>query len=185
MAFTPKDWRNATASTGGGDESTPLNAAALEDMETRLSGYSDTAVAAWRSAGRRAQRQGLRRRGQRRRPMTRRRFSCRSTLRARVGGICHSHRHLSVQRSVGYKITDTLTTRACWRWRSGGVSAVDVRTASSTRSPGTAAATRLRFTALRLDMTLVRLALIKRLTIGAQRASTLGQSGIFATIFDR
>ena len=44
MAFTPKDWRNATASTGGGDVSTPLNAAALEDMETRLSGYSETAA---------------------------------------------------------------------------------------------------------------------------------------------
>ncbi len=50
MAFTPKDWRNATASTGGGDESTPLTAAALEDMETRLSGYSDTAITAWASA---------------------------------------------------------------------------------------------------------------------------------------
>ncbi len=44
MPFTPKDWRNANTVTGGGDTSTPLDAAALEDMETRLSAYTDTRV---------------------------------------------------------------------------------------------------------------------------------------------
>jgi len=39
MAFEVKDWRNADSATGGGDESTPLSAAALEDMEQRLSDY--------------------------------------------------------------------------------------------------------------------------------------------------
>ncbi len=42
MAFTPKDWRDADSSTGGGDESTPLNAVALEDLEIRLSDYTDS-----------------------------------------------------------------------------------------------------------------------------------------------
>jgi hypothetical protein len=42
MPFTPKDWRDATGHDGGGDTSTPLTAAALEDMETRLSNYSDS-----------------------------------------------------------------------------------------------------------------------------------------------
>jgi hypothetical protein len=36
MPFTPKDWRDSP------DETTPLSAAALEDMETRLAAYSDT-----------------------------------------------------------------------------------------------------------------------------------------------
>lgn len=44
MAFSVKDWRNANAVGGGGDTSTPLDAPALEDMETRLSGYTDTRV---------------------------------------------------------------------------------------------------------------------------------------------
>lgn len=35
MAFTPKDWKDSP------DTSTPLEAAALEDLETRLSDYSD------------------------------------------------------------------------------------------------------------------------------------------------
>ena len=43
MAFTPKDWRDATASTGGGDETTPLTAAAIEDLETRVTDYADSA----------------------------------------------------------------------------------------------------------------------------------------------
>jgi hypothetical protein len=36
MPFTPKDWRDYP------DTTTPINAAALEDMETRLSGYTDS-----------------------------------------------------------------------------------------------------------------------------------------------
>jgi hypothetical protein len=44
MPFTPKDWRDATGHDGGGDTTTPLTAAALEDMETRLSAYSDSLV---------------------------------------------------------------------------------------------------------------------------------------------
>jgi hypothetical protein len=36
MAYTPKDWRDAP------DTSTPITAAALEDMETRLAAYSDS-----------------------------------------------------------------------------------------------------------------------------------------------
>lgn len=36
MAFTTKDWKDAP------NASTPISAAALEDMETRLSNYSDT-----------------------------------------------------------------------------------------------------------------------------------------------
>jgi hypothetical protein len=35
--FSYKDWRNATAHDGGGDTSTPLSAAAFEDLETRVS----------------------------------------------------------------------------------------------------------------------------------------------------
>jgi hypothetical protein len=35
MAFTPKDWRDLP------DTSTPLSAVAIEDVETRLSGYTD------------------------------------------------------------------------------------------------------------------------------------------------
>lgn len=42
MVFVPKDWRNATTASGGGDTTTPLNAAALEDLETRVSDYADT-----------------------------------------------------------------------------------------------------------------------------------------------
>ena len=38
MPFSVKDWRDSP------DTTTPLNAAALEDMETRLSGYSDDVV---------------------------------------------------------------------------------------------------------------------------------------------
>jgi len=44
MAFTPKDWRDATTYAGGGDISTPLTAASLEDMETRLAAYADSLV---------------------------------------------------------------------------------------------------------------------------------------------
>ncbi len=44
MAFTPKDWKDATGHDGGGDTSTPLTAAALEDLETRLAAYADTLV---------------------------------------------------------------------------------------------------------------------------------------------
>lgn len=40
MAFTPKDWQDSPTAT------TPISAAALEDMETRLSAYTDAAVAA-------------------------------------------------------------------------------------------------------------------------------------------
>lgn len=36
MAFTPKDWRDDP------DHSTPINAVALEDMETRLGAYADS-----------------------------------------------------------------------------------------------------------------------------------------------
>lgn len=39
MSFTIKDWQNSPAAT------TPLSAEALEDMETRLSNYSDSAAA--------------------------------------------------------------------------------------------------------------------------------------------
>jgi hypothetical protein len=42
MPFTPKDWRDATGHDGGGDTSTPLTAAALEDLETRLAAYTDS-----------------------------------------------------------------------------------------------------------------------------------------------
>ena len=35
MAFTPKDWKDSP------DASTPITAVALEDLETRLSDYSD------------------------------------------------------------------------------------------------------------------------------------------------
>jgi hypothetical protein len=45
MPFTPKDWRDATGHDGGGDTTTPLTAAALEDLETRLAAYADTLVA--------------------------------------------------------------------------------------------------------------------------------------------
>lgn len=38
MAFPVKDWKNLP------DESTPINATAIEDLETRLSGYTDTRV---------------------------------------------------------------------------------------------------------------------------------------------
>ena len=43
MPFTPKDWRDHP------DVTTPLSAAAMEDLETRLSGYTDSATApvAW------------------------------------------------------------------------------------------------------------------------------------------
>ena len=44
MAFTPKDWRDATTYAGGGDTSTPLTAASLEDLETRVTDYADTLV---------------------------------------------------------------------------------------------------------------------------------------------
>jgi hypothetical protein len=40
MAFTPKDWKDLPEVT------TPLSAAALEDMETRLAAYTDTVMAA-------------------------------------------------------------------------------------------------------------------------------------------
>lgn len=40
MPFTPKDWKNYP------DTSTPINEAALEDMERRLSAYTDATVAA-------------------------------------------------------------------------------------------------------------------------------------------
>lgn len=39
MAFTIKDWQNLPSTT------TPISAEALEDMETRLSAYSDTITA--------------------------------------------------------------------------------------------------------------------------------------------
>lgn len=39
MPFTPKDWRNLP------ETSTPITAEALEDLETRVSGYADTRVA--------------------------------------------------------------------------------------------------------------------------------------------
>lgn len=39
MAFTPKDWKDAP------DGSTPLSASALENMETRLSAYTDSEIA--------------------------------------------------------------------------------------------------------------------------------------------
>jgi hypothetical protein len=41
MPFTEKDWRNATAHDGGGDTSTPLSAVALEDLEARVTDYTD------------------------------------------------------------------------------------------------------------------------------------------------
>jgi hypothetical protein len=41
MTFTAKDWRNATAHDGGGDTSTPLSAVAIEDLETRVTDYTD------------------------------------------------------------------------------------------------------------------------------------------------
>ena len=40
MSFTVKDWRNADTYAGGGDESTPLSAEALEDLEERVTDYS-------------------------------------------------------------------------------------------------------------------------------------------------
>jgi hypothetical protein len=40
MPFTPKDWHDLP------DVTTPLSAAAMEDIETRLSGYTDTQLAA-------------------------------------------------------------------------------------------------------------------------------------------
>ena len=40
MAFTPKDWQDAPSTA------TPLSAAALEDLETRVSGYADSIVKA-------------------------------------------------------------------------------------------------------------------------------------------
>lgn len=43
MGFTEKDWRNATTHAGGGDESTPISAVALEDLETRVTDYADLA----------------------------------------------------------------------------------------------------------------------------------------------
>jgi hypothetical protein len=43
MAYTVKDWRNEP------DHSTPINAPALEDMETRLSAYTDGQVSALNS----------------------------------------------------------------------------------------------------------------------------------------
>jgi hypothetical protein len=46
MPFTPKDWKDAAGHDGGGDTSTPLTAAALEDMEDRLSDYTDSAITA-------------------------------------------------------------------------------------------------------------------------------------------
>ncbi len=47
--FTAKDWRNATAHDGGGDTSTPLSAVAIEDLETRVTDFSD--LLAGRPAG--------------------------------------------------------------------------------------------------------------------------------------
>jgi hypothetical protein len=44
LQFTPKDWRNATTHAGGGDTSTPLSAVAIEDLETRVTDYTDTRV---------------------------------------------------------------------------------------------------------------------------------------------
>jgi hypothetical protein len=41
VPFTPKDWRNAAAHDGGGDTSTPLSAAGIEDLEVRVTDYSD------------------------------------------------------------------------------------------------------------------------------------------------
>lgn len=46
MAFNVKDWRDAANYAGGGDTSTPLSAAAIEDLEQRLSDYTDAQVAA-------------------------------------------------------------------------------------------------------------------------------------------
>ncbi len=46
MPFTPKDWRNAAAHDGGGDTSTPISAAALEDLEDRVTDYADSLIAA-------------------------------------------------------------------------------------------------------------------------------------------
>lgn len=43
MGFVEKDWRNATTHAGGGDESTPISAVALEDLETRVTDYADLA----------------------------------------------------------------------------------------------------------------------------------------------
>lgn len=40
MPFVPKDWKDEP------DHTTPITAVALEDMETRLSGYTDSAAAA-------------------------------------------------------------------------------------------------------------------------------------------
>jgi hypothetical protein len=39
MAFTVKNWKNGTGNPGG---DTPINEAAMEDQETRLSGYTDS-----------------------------------------------------------------------------------------------------------------------------------------------
>lgn len=47
MAFTPKDWRdelNPLGPPADPDTATPFDAAAVEDLETRLSDYTDTAV---------------------------------------------------------------------------------------------------------------------------------------------
>ena len=44
MTFTVKDWSNATTYAGGGDESTPLSAETLEDLEERVTDYADTVV---------------------------------------------------------------------------------------------------------------------------------------------
>ena len=38
MSFTAKDWKDYPNTT------TPLNAAAVEDLETRLSGYTDSEI---------------------------------------------------------------------------------------------------------------------------------------------
>lgn len=40
MSFTPKDWKDSP------DATTPISASALEDLETRVTGYADTVAAA-------------------------------------------------------------------------------------------------------------------------------------------
>lgn len=42
VIFVPKNWHNAETALGGGDESTLLDAAALEDLERRVTDYADT-----------------------------------------------------------------------------------------------------------------------------------------------
>jgi hypothetical protein len=48
LTFTAKDWRNDP------DPSTPINAAALEDMEGRLAAYTDSSTVNTPTVGQRA-----------------------------------------------------------------------------------------------------------------------------------